>query len=104
MQVSLLAEKEACIQSLQRNSLGAEEDLERERSKVSRLEEELDALVLQRDGLMRDLEKSQEFSRKVAKAVELDRDTSEILAGDFAHDAILMKAQQLVKHEVHQQQ
>ena len=32
--------------------------------------------------------------------MNLDSGTAEILSGDFAHDAILTKAEQLTKHEV----
>ena len=50
----------------------------------------------------RDLDKCHVFSRKLARAVDLDRGTAEILTSgsDFAHDAILMKAEQLAKLEV----
>lgn len=54
-----------------------------------------------REGLARDLDKWREFGRKVAKAVQLERGVAEILSGDFAHDAILMKAEQLAKQEVY---
>ena len=59
------------------------------------------SLTVVRDGLTEDLEKCRRFSRKVSKAVALDDGTAAILTdGDFAHDAVLMKAEQLVKLEV----
>ena len=59
------------------------------------------ALEVVREGLARDVDKCTEFTHKVGKALGLDRGTAEILTGDFAHDAIIMRAEQLAKMEVH---
>lgn len=40
------------------------------------------------------------FTKRLSRAVNLDTGTAEILSGDFAHDAILTKAEQLAKQEV----
>lgn len=73
----------------------------KERAKLSKMEGEVASLTVVCDGLTEDLEKCHRFSRKVSKAVALDTGTAAILNdGDFAHDAILMKAEQLVKLEV----
>lgn len=101
MQSSLLAEREASINSSQAAALQANQDLHKWRSKVKKLEGAVSSLEVVRDGLTQDLDKCRVFSKKVAQAVALERETAEILAtGDFAHDAIIMKAQQLVKLEV----
>lgn len=99
-QQSLVRERESCIQSSQDCSRKLEQELKKERARLHKLEGEVGALEVVREGLTRDLEKSHTFSKKVAKALALDRGTAEILAGDFAQDAILMKAEQLAKQEV----
>ncbi len=67
---------------------------------MDNLEEKLTSIELIREGLSKDVKKWQAFCSKVAKAVELDSTTAEMLTtGDFAHDAILMRAEQLVKQE-----
>jgi len=40
------------------------------------------------------------FYRKLAKSLQLDAGTAEILSGEFAEEAILVKAEQLTRHEV----
>ncbi len=42
------------------------------------------------------------FHKRLAKALQLDRATAEILSGDFAEEALLVKAEQLAKQEVRQ--
>lgn len=44
--------------------------------------------------------KEKEFHKKLSRTLRLDSATAEILAGDFAHDAILVRAEQLAKQEV----
>lgn len=100
-QESLLSEREALVQSLQSSSVQAEEDLRKERARLKKLRGELSAVEVVREGLAQDLDKSRQFCRKVARAVRLESGMAEILSsGDFAHDAILMKAEQLAKLEV----
>ena len=61
----------------------------------------MSGLEVVRDGLAQDLDKCRVFSKQVARAVGLEKETAEILAtGDFAHDAIIMRAEQLIKLEV----
>ena len=98
--LSLLKEREISIKALQDSSGHLKHSLEKEQLKVSKLEEETAANELVKEGLTNDLEKCRGFYRKVARALKLDNATTEILAGDFAYDAILMKAEQLAKHEV----
>lgn len=101
-QESRLSSHAASLQSLRDASLATQQELQRERAKVGRLEGELAALEGARERMERDLEKCQVFSQKVARAVQLERGTAQILSSssDFAHDAILMKAEQLAKLEV----
>ena len=40
------------------------------------------------------------FCKRLGKSVYLDSGVAEMLSGDFAHDAILLKVEQLVKQEV----
>ncbi len=40
------------------------------------------------------------FHKRLAKALQLDSATADIIAGDFAEDALLLKAEQLAKREV----
>ena len=40
------------------------------------------------------------FQKKLAKALQLDTATAQILSGEFAEEAILVKADQLAKQEV----
>lgn len=96
----VLRQREELIQTLQESSRKMEADFKKERSSLRKMEGEVGALEVVREGLTRDLEKSSAFTRKVAKALALDRGTAEILTGDFAHDAIVMKAEQLAKLEV----
>lgn len=96
----LLRQREELIQASQESSRKMEADLKKERSSLRKKEGEVGALEVVREGLARDLDKSSAFTRKVAKALALDRATAEILVGDFAHDAIVMKAEQLAKLEV----
>ena len=90
------------MQTLRNASLATEQELERERTKVKQLEGEVSGLEVVREGMERDLEKCRSFSRKLARVVQLEKGTAEILTStsDFAHDAILMKAEQLAKLEV----
>ena len=44
--------------------------------------------------------KEREFQKKLSRALRLDSATAEVLAGDFAHDAILVRAERLAKQEV----
>ncbi len=102
-QDSHISSHAASIQSLRDASLGTEQELQRERAKVRRLEGEVAALQGAQEGMERDLEKCRVFSQKVARAVQLERGAAQILtsSSDFAHDAILMKAEQLAKLEVY---
>lgn len=40
------------------------------------------------------------FYRKLARSLQLDTGTAEILSGEFAEEAILVKTDQLTRHEV----
>lgn len=42
------------------------------------------------------------FCKRLSKAVQLDSGVAEMLSGDFAHDAVLLKIEQLMKQEVRQ--
>ncbi len=90
------------METLRASSQRLEQGLAEERARAKRLEGEVVGLEVVRDGLSRDLDKCHTFSRKVTRVLALDRGTAQILAtgGDFAHDAILLKAEQLVKLEV----
>ena len=99
-QQRLLGEKEASIQRVENTSSELRLSLEKERLRVRKLEAEVEALDLVREGLSNDLEKCRGFYKKMAKAVKLESGTAQILSGDFALDAILMRAEQLAKREV----
>ena len=89
------------LQITRATSSQLQEELELEKEKVERLEGELEAAEVVKDGLQRDLERSRTFCKKIGRAVGMEQETEAILvAGDFAHDAILMKAEQLAKQEV----
>jgi len=89
------------LQITRTTSSQLQEELELEKEKVERLEGELEATEVVKDGLHRDLEKARTFCKKVGRAVGVEQETEAILvAGDFAYDAILMKAEQLAKQEV----
>lgn len=96
----VLTQQRDSLQSSQQCTCKLEEELRRERSRLKKAEGEVGALEVVQEGLTRDMDKCQAFTRKVAKALALDRSTAEILTGDFAHDAVLMRAEQLVKMEV----
>ena len=99
--MSGLEEREKDVELTRSTSLQLSEELETEKEKVERLEGELEASEVVKEGLKRDLERSRAFCKKVGRAVGMEQETETILAaGDFAHDAILMKAEQLVKQEV----
>ena len=40
------------------------------------------------------------FCKRLGKSVHLDSGVAEMLSGDFVHDAIVLKVEQLVKQEV----
>ena len=40
------------------------------------------------------------FCKRLGKSVHLDSGVAEMLSGDFAHDAIVLKVEQLAKQEV----
>ena len=82
--------------------MATEQELQGERVKVRQLEGEVSSLEGVREGMERDMERWQVFGRKLARAVQLEKGTAQILTSgsDFAHDAILMKAEQLAKLEV----
>ena len=42
----------------------------------------------------------QEFYQRLSRALKLDSATARVLTGDFARDAILIRAEQLAKQEV----
>ena len=86
--------------SLQTRLGEVEEELERERDRVRQLQGELVTQTLVKEGLERETEKEQQFHQRLSKALKLDSVTSQVLTGDFARDAILVKAEQMAKHEV----
>ncbi len=89
------------MQLIKTTSSQLQDELQSEKEKVERLEGELEAAEVVKDGLKRDLNKSQAFCKKMGRAVGMEQETEAILvAGDFAHDAILMKTEQLAKQEV----
>lgn len=100
-QSSVLQEKDREIQITRGTTSQLQQELESEREKVEKLEGQLEATELVQDGLRQDLEKARTFCKKMGRTIGMEQETEDILAaGDFAHDAILMKAEQLVKHEV----
>ena len=86
--------------SLQTQLANVVGELERERGKVKQLEGELLTQTLVKEGLERTTEKEQQFHQRLSKALKLDSTTAQVLSGDFARDAILVRAEQMTKHEV----
>ena len=100
-QSCVLQERDKQIQILRNSFSQLQQELQCKQEKVGKLEGELDAAELVQSALRKDLDKSRIFCKMVGRVVGLERETEVILAaGDFAHDAILMKAEQLAKHEV----
>ena len=86
--------------SLQTLLTQTEEELERERGKVRALEGELATQSVVKEGLERGTERENQFYQKLSRALKLDSTTAQVLTGDFARDAILVRAEQIAKHEV----
>ena len=87
--------------SLQTQLAQVERELKRERERVKQLEEEQETQTLAREGLERDTEREQQFYQRLASALKLDNSaTAQVLTGDFTRDAILVRAEQMAKHEV----
>ena len=86
--------------SLRMQLAEVEAELERQRGRVKQLEGELLTQTLAKEGLERDTEKEQQFHKRLSKALKLDSATAQVVTGDFARDAILVRAEQMTKHEV----
>ncbi|CAI8052223.1 Coiled-coil domain-containing protein 170 [Geodia barretti] len=85
--------------SLRMQLAEVEAELERQRGRVKQLEGELLTQTLAKEGLERDMEKEQQFHQRLSKALKFDSTTAQVVTGDFARDAILVRAEQMTKHE-----
>ena len=123
-QSSELSRLQDSVERLQTELLQYKERLKKESAKVKQLEGDKMSESILTEGVTRELEKVSEFlstvhrgsliivlclnsqhklfTKRLSKAVNLDSGTAEILSGDFAHDAILTRAEQLAKNEVSQ--
>ena len=86
--------------SLRMQLAEVEAELERQRGRVKQLEGELLTQTLAKEGLERDMEKEQQFHQRLSKALKFDSTTAQVVTGDFARDAILVRAEQMTKHDV----
>ncbi|XP_064403758.1 coiled-coil domain-containing protein 170-like isoform X2 [Halichondria panicea] len=94
-----LARLQERVDKLQTELAQCREALKDESTRVKQLAGKKVSEDILTEGVTRELEKHKAFIRRLTKAVNLDSGTAEILSGDFAHDAILTKAEQLTKHE-----